>query len=89
MPVHFLSDGKLDLLESGRFDLILVNILAHVIIGLAPAISTRLAPGGTVIAAGLIDTQEQHVAESFQAVGLRIVGRAQEKDWVSLIARRR
>ena len=89
VPVHFLSDGKLDLLETGHFDLILVNILAHVIIGLAPAISTRLAPGGTVIAAGLIDTQEQLVAESFQAVGLRIVGRAQEKDWVSLIARRR
>jgi ribosomal protein L11 methyltransferase len=89
VPVHFLADGSLDLLDSGRFDLILVNILAHVIIGLAPAIAARLAPGGTVIAAGLIDTQEQSVTESFEAVDLRVVERSQEKDWVSLVARRR
>jgi ribosomal protein L11 methyltransferase len=89
VPAHFLAGGGLDLLDSGRFDLILVNILAHVIIGLAPAIAARLAPDGTVIAAGLIDTQELAVAESFQAVGLRVVERAQEKDWVSLVVRRR
>lgn len=89
VPVHFLADGSLDLLDSGRFDLILVNILAHVIIGLAPAIAARLAPDGTVIAAGLIDTQEISVTESFEAVGLRVVERSQEKDWVSLVARRR
>lgn len=90
VPHHFLSDhGKLDLLETGQFDVILVNILAHVIISLAPAIPARLAPTGTVIAAGLIDAQEQLVAEAFQAVGLQIVGRSQEKDWVSLAARRR
>ena len=62
---------------------------AHVIVGLAPALSTRLAPGGTVIAAGLIDTQELLVTESFRAAGLHVVERAQEKDWVSLVARRR
>jgi ribosomal protein L11 methyltransferase len=89
VPVHFLADGSLDLLDSGRFDLILVNILAHVIIGLAPAIAARLAPSGTVIAAGLIDTQELSVTESFEAVELRVVERSQEKDWVSLVARRR
>jgi ribosomal protein L11 methyltransferase len=89
VPVHFLAGGSLDLLDSGRFDLILVNILAHVIIGLAPAIADSLAPDGTVIAAGLIDTQELSVAESFQAAGLGVVERAQEKDWVSLVARRR
>ena len=89
VPVHFLGNGSLDLLETGRFDLILINILAHVIISLAPALSARLAPGGTVLAAGLIDTQEPHVTESFRAAGLDVVERAQEKDWVSLVARGR
>jgi len=89
VPVHFVSDGSLELLESGQFDLILVNILAHVIIDLAPALAARLAPAGAVIAAGLIDTQERLVTESFQAAGLSIVERAQEKDWVALVARRR
>ena len=89
VPAHFLGDGGLDLLDTGRFDLILINILARVIVSLAPALSARLAPAGTVIAAGLIDTQELLVTESFQAAGLRVVERAQQKDWVSLVARGR
>jgi ribosomal protein L11 methyltransferase len=89
VPVYFVSDGNLELLDSGQFDLIIVNILAHVIIDLAPALAARVAPAGAVIAAGLIDTQEHLVTESFEAAGLSVVERAQEKDWVSLVARRR
>ena len=89
VPAHFLGDGDLDLLETGRFDLILINILAHVIVSLAPALSTRLAPGGTVIAAGLIDTQEKTVTKAFGDAGLTVIERAQQKDWVSLVARGR
>ena len=89
VPVYFLADGGLDLLELGQFDLILVNILAHVIVDLAPALSARLAPAGVVIAAGLIDTQERLVTNALQAAGLEVVERDQEKDWVSLVARRR
>ncbi len=89
VPVHFVSDGSLELLESGQFDLILVNILAHVIIDLAPALAERLATDGVLIAAGLIDSQERLVTKALQATGLHVVERAQEKDWVSLIARRR
>jgi len=89
VPVSFLAGDGLELLDSGSFDLILINILSHVIISLAPALSARLAPHGTVIAAGLIDTQELLVTQSFEAAGLHVVERAQEKDWVSLVARRR
>jgi len=89
VPVSFLAGGGLELLDSGSFDLILINILAHVIASLTPALSARLAPHGTVIAAGLIDTQERLVTESFEAAGLQVMERAQEKDWVSLVARRR
>ena len=89
VPVHFLENGDLDLLDTGRFDLILINILAHVIVSLVPALSARLAPGGTVIAAGLIETQELLVTESFRTAGLHVVERAQEKDWVSLVVQSR
>jgi ribosomal protein L11 methyltransferase len=89
VPIHFVENGDLDLVDTGRFDLILINILAHVIVSVAPALSARLAPGGTVLAAGLIDTQEPLVTESFRAAGLQVVERAQEKDWVSLVARGR
>jgi ribosomal protein L11 methyltransferase len=74
------------MLESGQFDLIAVNILAPVIVGMAPALAARLAPGGCLIAAGLIDSQENEVVAAFRDQGLQVVNRTQEKDWVCLTA---
>lgn len=86
VPLHFVAQGPLDLLAVGQFDLILVNILAPVIAGMAPALAARLAPGGRLIAAGLIDSQEAEVTQAFQAHGLQVIERAQENDWVLLVA---
>jgi ribosomal protein L11 methyltransferase len=78
----------LHLLESGQFDLALVNILARVIIAMAPALSARLPAGGYLIAAGLIESQEEEVVTAFQAAALQVVERTQEQDWVCLLAQR-
>lgn len=86
LPACFVLDHPLELLDSGQFDLIAVNILAPVIIGMAPALAARLAPGGCLIAAGLVDSQESEVVAAFHAQGLQVVDRAQEKDWICLIA---
>jgi ribosomal protein L11 methyltransferase len=107
VPRHFASGGELSLLHSGHFDLVLVNILAPVIVGLAPALAARLSPfantagehrpvgsqepaqmrrQGRLVAAGLIESQEQDVADALQAQGLRIIDRAHEQDWVALVA---
>jgi ribosomal protein L11 methyltransferase len=88
VPNYFLAEGALDLLEAGQYDLVLVNILAHVIIGMAPALRDSLLPGGLLIAAGLIEGQESDVREALVAQELEIVGRSQEKDWVALVAQR-
>lgn len=89
LPPPSAAGCRLSLLETGRFDLILINILAPVIAGMAPALAARLAEGGQVIASGIIDSQEADVAQTLGAQGLQVVGRAVEKDWVSLVARRR
>jgi ribosomal protein L11 methyltransferase len=88
VPRHFDMDGTLELLDTGQYDLVVVNILAPVIIGLAPALAERLAPAGRLIVAGLIDSQETDVESALRAQGLHVVGRNQEKDWVALVARR-
>ncbi|MFN2165975.1 MAG: 50S ribosomal protein L11 methyltransferase, partial [Anaerolineae bacterium] len=80
------EDRTVGILETGQFDLVLVNILAKVIIGMAPSLAARLGPGGRLIAAGLIESQEEQVRGAFQAAGLQIVGRTQEQDWVCLVA---
>jgi len=71
------------------FDLIIVNILARVIIGMCEdGLGRVVRPGGLAIFAGLIDTQEYGVREALQAQGLAVIERLQEKDWVCLIAKR-
>lgn len=72
---------------SGEFDLIVVNILAHVIQGmLAQDLARHLRPGGQFIAAGILDTQADDVLRSFAVHSLRLVEKRQEKDWVLLWA---
>jgi ribosomal protein L11 methyltransferase len=88
VPRHFALDGDLDLLDRGQFDLVVVNILAPVIAGMAPALAARMGPEAWLIAAGLIESQEAGVHDALRKQGLRVVERTQEKDWVSLIAQR-
>jgi ribosomal protein L11 methyltransferase len=74
--------------ETGTFELVMVNILAPVIIGLAPALAARMEPGGQLIAAGLIQSQERAVERALQAERLRITHRTEERDWICLVAHR-
>jgi len=57
------------------FDLIIANILAGPIVELAPHFVKALLPGGTVLLAGLLDTQARAVAEAYEKLGLSLVDR--------------
>jgi len=73
----------------GPYDLILVNILAEVICALfGDGLADHLAPGGTVIASGIIDEREPDVRAAFEASGLSMVDRLFERDWVALVGRK-
>ncbi len=89
VPRHFIVGGGLPLLESGDFDLIVINILAPAIVGMVSGLAARLVPQGHVIAAGLIESQEQEVIDAFRGEGLWPVGRSQEDEWVTLVAQRK
>ena len=61
-----VADGMDSPLLAARapFDLLIANILAGPLIELAPAFAKALAPGGTVILAGLLDTQAEAVGRA-------------------------
>lgn len=61
------------LTERAPFDLLIANILAGPLIELAPAFVAATARGGTVVLAGLLDTQAEAVAAAYTARGLRLV----------------
>ena len=89
VPLRFVGGSKLEVLDAGHFDLVLINILAPVIIAVARDLAARLAASGSLIVAGLIESQEADVAQAFQLQGLEVTERTQEKDWVALVARGR
>jgi ribosomal protein L11 methyltransferase len=66
------ADGMDSPLLAARapFDLIVANILAGPLIALAADFARALAPGGTLILAGLLDTQAAAIAAAYEAVGL-------------------
>jgi ribosomal protein L11 methyltransferase len=57
------------------FDLIIANILAGPLIELAPDFAAALAPGGTIILAGLLDTQADSVVAVYEELELIVTGR--------------
>ena len=66
------------------FDLLIANILAGPLIELAPAFVKALAPGGTVILAGLLDTQAEAVGRAYEALGLKLNDRG-AGEWPVLV----
>lgn len=66
------------------YDLILANILAGPLIDLAPALSSALEPGGSLILAGLLDHQAEAVTDAYRRQGLRLARRIDRAEWPTL-----
>jgi len=69
------------------FDLIIANILAGPLIELAPDFDRSLTPGGSVILAGLLDTQADAVASAYETLGLGLISRG-SGEWPVLVLSR-
>ncbi|HEV8696336.1 MAG TPA: 50S ribosomal protein L11 methyltransferase [Candidatus Limnocylindrales bacterium] len=69
-------------------DIVLANLIAGLLVPLAPLLRDEVRPGGTILASGIFVDREAEVREAFEAVGLTISTRTAEGDWVALEARR-
>jgi ribosomal protein L11 methyltransferase len=81
-----VRQGTLPEAEATGFNLAVVNILAETIAGLAPDLARCLAPGGLLIASGIIVEREPLVTQALSAESFTIVERQQEGDWIALTA---
>ncbi len=79
---------------AGRFQVIVANILAEVLVKLFdaeygyPPLLEPLAPGGHMILSGIIDYRADIVVDAIQRYGLTLLERKQEGDWVALVVKR-
>ena len=75
-------------LSAGHYDVVLVNIVADVIIGLAPVLPHFLDENSVVILSGILDTRLADVEAALKAAGLTILSSRATEEWRCLCARR-
>ena len=83
-----VRQGRLPSAEAG-FDIVLANLIAGLLVPLAPSLRNELREDGTLLASGIFVDREAEVRAGFEGAGLAIVGRGAEGDWVALEATRR
>ena len=66
------------------YDLIVANILAGPLIELAPDFAKSLTPGGSLVLAGLLESQAEAVASAYAAQGLKLQDRG-TGEWPVLV----
>ena len=75
-------------LSQEKWDVVLVNIVADVIIGLAPVLPKFMNENTLLICSGILDTRLGDVTAALEAAGLTIVGRREKEDWRSVSAKK-
>ncbi|MEL6875310.1 MAG: 50S ribosomal protein L11 methyltransferase, partial [Pseudomonadota bacterium] len=90
--IDMVSSNGLDdrtIRQRAPFDLIIANILARPLIGLAPQISAAAAPGSTLILAGLLTEQQDDLVKAYVRNGFRLQDTRLEDQWPCLVLKRR
>ena len=77
----------LQALAGDGFDIVCANIVADVIIRLAPVVPKLMRPDAAFVCSGILTTREDDVRAALAAAGLEIVHAAHEGEWCGLTAR--
>lgn len=70
-----------------KYDMIEVNIIAQIIMGMSHTFPKFLKKGGLVIASGIITKYMQDVIDNFENLGFEIIETNQSEEWVSITAK--
>ena len=71
-----------------KYDIVVANILADVLVPLTPVILHQLKLGGIYITSGIIDDKEETVVNCVKAAGLEVLEVTYQGEWVSVTARK-
>jgi len=77
-------EGSLPAAATERHPLVLANLVAAVLIDLAPRLAAHLADGGTLLASGIIEPRAAEVIDAMAGACLAVARRRDDGEWVSL-----
>ena len=74
---------KLPLTSRQKYDVVCANLMAPLLIAERDRILNRLAPGGTLILAGILATEFDSVRTRYESAGLKLIAQKAEREWQS------
>jgi len=81
-PEFTVLNGNLVDKVHGKFDIVVANIVADIIILFCKDVAKYLKPGGVFIASGIIDLREADVLAAFKTYGFQVVKRHESGGWI-------
>lgn len=89
VPASVLKVSGVDVANwQGRFHTVMANILAGPLTSMAPAISERVGLGGELVLSGLLESQVEGVASTYESCGLERASILTREDWALLALHR-
>mgnify|MGYP001108319522 CR=1 FL=1 len=83
-----LRDEKLAEDIGSGYSVIVANIVADVIIGMAPMFFAKTAEGGTLICSGILNERADEVRAALEKAGFEVVNHAKSDDWSAFTAKK-
>lgn len=81
--------GNLSDKVSGKYSVVVANIVADIIIEFNKSVADYLADDGVYITGGIIESREDEVLYSFEQNGFKIVERFEEKGWLVFVVKKK
>ena len=78
-----------DLTEGVDFqaDVVVANLLTHLVLRLSPDIPKHMLPGGRYVTSGILAEQEASVVQALEELGFTVLETAEKGDWCCIAAR--
>ena len=87
--VNIIDDKEvMDSVGYECYDIVMANILAPVLIELAPIVVNHMKKGGVFITSGIIEGKEDSVCKAMEAAGLKVVEVTAQGEWRNVTARK-
>ena len=81
-PTFTVFEGNLTDKVTGKYDVVVANIVADIIVMFTENVGQFLKEDGVYITSGIIDTREQDVLDAFEKYGFEVVGRHESCGWL-------
>src|SRR3990172_840107 len=72
----------------GRYDLVLANVLAEILIDLKQEITARMERGVWLVLSGILAEKSDWVEKEYETAGCRLAGKKEDGQWAALLLRR-